>query len=407
MNEVKLPDFIQKRVAEYYTERVEKTWSGGHIMHGTAPDNNSIILQLNDYLCLGKHKEVITAEAKELKISKNNLMMSAVFFNGTNPQWQLQKDMAEYMESEASVIFQSGYKANVGLLQVIATQDVPVYIDQFAHASLWEGIGAANAKPHAFKHLNTDHLIKQIGRFGPGIVVIDSVYSTYGSVAPIKKTVEIAEQNDCAIVVDESHSLGTYGTQGKGIVVELGLQDRVHFRTASLAKAFCERAGVVACSKEFAEYLTYESFPIIFSSAVLPHELAALSKTLDIIKKDEWRRKKLHYNAKIIKNGLGALGYNVELSDSQIISLEAGKEQDTIILRDALESRGVFGSPFCWPATPKYRSCIRFSINSGLEQQDLDRILQVCDDIREEVNYKQWPSTQKLSDQGISQRRLK
>jgi CAI-1 autoinducer synthase len=196
-------------------------------------------------------------------------------------------------------------------------------------------------------------------------------------------------------VVDESHSLGTHGPAGSGLVVELGLEDRVQFRTASLAKAFCGRGGVVACSERFAEYLTYEAYPNIFSSAVLPYEFAAFAKTLEIIRRDEWRRQRLHRNAQRVRQSLDRLGYNVDASASQIIALEAGTEQQTIVLRDALEARNLFGAPFCAPATPRNRACIRLSLHSDLSADALDRIAVVCGEIRDEVGMADWPSTRR------------
>lgn len=395
----RFPPFLAPRVDRYYRERVQQTWSGGHIMRGAEPATDALILRTNDYLALGDHPEILDAQIQALRASGNGLMMSSVFLNGANPQWAFQEALAQHMRSEASVVAQSGFMANIGLIQTIADQQTPVYIDMIAHASLWAGIHAAGAKPCPFRHNDVEHLRRQLTKYGTGVIIIDSVYSTNGSIAPIREVVDLAEQYDCAIVVDESHSLGTHGPEGSGLVVELGLEDRVHFRTASLAKAFCGRGGMVACSARFAEYMTYEAFPIIFSSAVLPHEFAAFAQTLALIRRDEWRRERLHGNAQWLREALDALGYNVEASGSQIIALESGTEQQTIILRDALEARGIFGAPFCAPATPKNRACIRLSLHAALDNSDLERIASVCAEIRDEIDLEKWPSTRRKSRQ--------
>lgn len=390
-----LPAFLAPRVERYYRERVVETWSGGHIMKGAEPEPDALILRTNDYLALGRHPEILRVQLEALETLGNGLMMSSVFLSGPNPQWAFEQALAEHMRAGACVVSQSGYMANIGLIQSIADASTPVYIDMIAHASLWAGIQAAGAVARPFRHNDLDHLERQLRRYGPGVVVIDSVYSTNGSVAPIRATVALAEQWGCAIVVDESHSLGTHGPAGSGLVVELGLEDRVQFRTASLAKAFCGRGGVVACSERFAEYLTYEAYPNIFSSAVLPHEFAAFTKTLEIIRRDEWRRQRLNRNAQRVRQSLDRLGYNVDASASQIIALEAGTEQQTIVLRDALEARNLFGAPFCAPATPKNRACIRLSLHSDLSADALDRIAVVCGEIRDEVGMADWPSTRR------------
>mgnify|MGYP002829616660 CR=1 FL=1 len=118
-----------------------------------------------------------------------------------------------------------------------------------------------------------------------------------------------------------------------------------------MAKAFAGRAGLIACSERLREFIKYNALPAIFSSSLLPHDIAGLSKTLDLVRLADDKRARLHANADYLRRHLDALGYNVDISQAQIIALEAGPEPQTIVLRDALESRGVFGSVFCAPAT--------------------------------------------------------
>jgi CAI-1 autoinducer synthase len=150
-------------------------------------------------------------------------------------------------------------------------------------------------------HNEVEHLERQILRHGPGVVVVDSIYSTTGSIAPLREIVEICEAQGCILVADESHSLGTHGPNGEGLVVELGLAERVHFRTASLAKAFAGRAGFVTCSRRFAEYFKSESNPAIFSSTLLPHDIHGLAATLGVIRQEGWRRERLRENAAYLR----------------------------------------------------------------------------------------------------------
>src|SRR5207244_12573180 len=115
---------------------------------------------------------------------------------------------------------------------------------RWPHTSLVAGGAAANAPAQALRHNDPEHLARLAQRHGPGLVIVDSVYSTTGAVSPLPRMVEVAEQHGCMVLVDESHSLGTHGPQGRGLCAELGLTHRVHFITASLAKAFAGRAGV-------------------------------------------------------------------------------------------------------------------------------------------------------------------
>jgi CAI-1 autoinducer synthase len=384
-------------VDQHCEARVAGEWKGNHLLRGGRhPKPRDLILKTNDYLALTNHPDVIEAQVADLRAHGNGLMMSAVFFNERNPQWLFQEAMAEHLRTETTMVAQSGYLANVGLIQSIADSRTPVYLDMLAHASLWHGAQAAGAELRPFRHNDVEHLTRQLDKHGPGVVIIDSVYSTNGSIAPIREIVDAAEVRGAAIVVDESHSIGTHGPAGAGMIVDLGLEERVHFRTASLAKAFCGRGGIVACSRRFGEYLTYTSPPNIFSSALLPHEFASLGKILEIIRRDEWRRRRLHANSAWLRHQLEGLGYNLADSASQIIALESGSEAQTIVLRDALEARGIFAAPFCAPATPKKRACMRLSVNCTLSQEELCRIVEVCADIREEVGMWNWPSTRRL-----------
>jgi CAI-1 autoinducer synthase len=385
----------EQREDEYYDNRVKRDWSGGHIMRGRIPDADALMLVSNDYLAIAKHPEILQAQSEALLRMGNGLLMSGIFLHGDNPQARLESRLAAFLKAEDVVLCQSGWCANVGLLQTIANEDTPVYLDMLAHMSLWEGVKSAGAKAHYFQHNDMAHLERQIRRHGPGIVVVDALYSTNGSICPLRDLVAVGRRYGCVLVVDESHSLGTHGPGGEGLVVSLGLAEQVHFRTASLAKAFAGRAGLITCSSRFSDYFNFTSLPAIFSSTLLVHEIAALQKTLDIIIAADERRKRLEKNAARLREGLIALGYDVSVSQSQIIPLEAGPEWRTIILRDALEARKVFGSVFCAPATAKNRSMIRLSVHADLTETQLQYLLSVCAEIRDEVRPQSWPINRK------------
>ncbi|WP_250479887.1 MULTISPECIES: alpha-hydroxyketone-type quorum-sensing autoinducer synthase [unclassified Caballeronia] len=400
---IALPAFVSTRVEQYYRERVQQTWGGGHIMRGRTPDLSALHLSSNDYLSIAQHPVILGAMQDSIRSDGNGLLMSSVFLHGECPHIQLEDRLARFMHAESGVLCQSGYVANTGLLQSIASPNVPVYADMMAHMSLWDGIRSAGATPVRFAHNDPEHLERQIMKHGPGIVVVDSVYSTNGSVSPLTAIANICAAHGCVFVVDESHSLGTHGPNGAGLVVELGLTDRVHFRTASLAKAFAGRAGFITCSAEFRDYFKCESSPSIFSSTLLPYEIRGLSATVGVIERESWRRTRLHANASYLRESLAQLGYNLNGTQTQIIALESGTEQRTMILRDALEARGIFGSVFCAPATAKNRALVRLSVNASLSPAQLERIVKVCADIRDHVELAKWPSTRRM---GVQNHRL-
>lgn len=399
------PAFLERRLEHYYVDRLSAWPSGEHIMRGRKSEKGDLRLQSNDYLCMSRNPEIINAHRRAVECASDALLMAAVFLDESSGQARFEMSMAEFMGAESSVLCQSGWSANVGLLQAMATPDVPVYVDFFAHMSLYEGIVAAGAPHHAFPHNSVTHLEKLIRRHGPGFIVVDSVYSTSGDVAPLNDIVSVGIANGCVLVVDESHSLGTHGPRGSGLIAELGLEQLVHFRTASLSKSFAGRAGIIACAHRHAEFIKYNSNPAIFSSGLMAHEIVILDETCRQIGRADSERKTLQENAAYLRGGLSALGYNVDASQTQIVSLEPGEEFRTIALRNALESRGIFGSVFCAPATPKNRSLIRFTVNSGLTRDQLDRIITACAEIRSEVGLAEWCSTRRKHSTGNKLRR--
>ncbi len=387
------PTFLTDRVDEYYN-RV--AGHGSHILVGREPQADAVMLVSNDYLSLSNHPVMIAAQRDALQASGHGLLRSDVYRTGENPISSFERALAALIKSEATVLTQSGWAANVGLIQSLAGKESPVYLDMMAHTSMWEGVRSAGAQGHPFKHNDPDSLERIIRRHGPGIIGVESVYSTSGSICPLRKIVTIAERFGCVVIVDESHSLGVFGPEGEGLTASLGIADRVHFRTASLSKAFAGRGGIIAGSARHIEFYRYEAFPAIFSSAVLPFEAVGFSAALSIIKKENGLRKNVQANANYLREALDEMDYNVLASKCQIISLVPGEEDKTIILRDALEARGVFGSVFCAPATAKNKSLVRFSVSAGLTTAELDHIIDVCYDIRDLVGMHDWRSTREL-----------
>ena len=303
----------------------------------------------------------------------------------------LEKSLAHWVGKEDGFLCQSGYAANTGLIQSIADAQTPVYVDTMAHTSLWEGVHAARAPGHAFRHNDPAHLDRMVARHGPGLVVVDSVYSTTGALCPLREMVEVAERHGCMILVDESHSLGTHGPQGAGLCAALGLTERVHFVTASLAKAFAGRAGFFTLPSAMRHYITSSSFPNIFSSCLLPHEIAGLAATLEMVRGSDGARRRLHATTARLRACFSDLGFPIHQGSEQIIALEAGPEPDTMVLRDRLEEQGVFGAVFCAPATSRNRSLVRLTLSAALTEAEITHVERAAKVVAPQVKPWNWP----------------
>lgn len=386
-----LPGFAAQRVEHFHNTRVKIDWGGRHILRGRLPTPRDLLLQSNDYLAIAHHPQIIRAQRQTLADGGQGMMMSALFMQQQDdPLHRIERELAGTVGHEDGILSQSGYNANVGLVQALAGERTPVYIDMLAHASLWEGIRSAGARAVPILHNEVSHLERQVLRNGPGVIVVDAVYSTNGSMAPLREIVSVGAQHDCVLVVDESHSLGTHGEHGEGLVTTLGLNDRVHFITASLAKAYCTRAGFIACSTRFKDYFGCESRPAIFSTALLPHELAGLAATHRVIRAADERRERLRHITRRVRDALLAQGYPITDGSEQIVALEAGAELLTARVRDELEAQGIFGSVFSAPATTPNRSLLRLTLNAGMRESDIEKLLAACAAVRDRLDLPQW-----------------
>ncbi len=382
---------LQQRIETQFSARLRDEWGGKFVTHGRAPLSDDVRLDGNDYLSITGHQDIVQAQLSSIRSDREFVLQSGVFQLEGNSAWQLERAMCDWLGVEDGLLCQSGYTANLGLLQVVADASTPVYMDSLAHMSLWEGARAAQAPVYAFRHNDPAHLAKLLERHGPGLVVVDSVYSTTGALCPLREIVEAAECNGSMLLVDESHSVGTHGPAGAGLCALLGLTDRVQFITCSLAKAFAGRAGFFSMPAELRNYLMCHSFPSIFSSCLLPHEVAGLRATLEVVKGSDDARGKLHANTRRLRASLAELGYPIHQGSEQIISLEAGLEFDTLALRDALEQQGVIGSVFCAPATSRNRAMVRLTLNAGLTAAEMDHVEAAARTIAPQVKPWDWP----------------
>jgi CAI-1 autoinducer synthase len=386
-----LSSHLRERIETQFRERWENEWGRKFVTHGRAPGPDAVRLDGNDYLAVTGKAAIVRAQLDALTRNQEFVVQSGVFQLDGSPSSRLEKALSQWIGKEGGLLCQSGYAANLGLIQVVADPQTPVYVDSLAHMSLWEGVRAAGAPAHAFRHNDPAHLDRLAQRHGPGLVIVDSVYSTTGALCPLGEIVEVAERHGSMILVDESHSLGTHGPEGRGLCAELGLTHRVHFITASLAKAFAGRAGYFTMPDELRPYLMCHSFPSIFSSCLLPHEVAGLHATLEVLRASDAARADLRASTLRMRGALADLGYPIHQGSEQIIALEAGPEVETLALRDALEERGVFGAVFCAPATARNRSMVRLTLNSALTEAELSHVEAVAREIAPRVKPWEWP----------------
>ena len=365
-------------VAERVQQRIDRARTADlgqarMFLRGPSTAPTDIRLSTSDYLALAHDERITTAMTAALRTR-------AEFEPGP-----LARQLAHYTHSAAAVICQSGWEANAGLLQAIAAPGIPIYVEESTHMS-WRQAALAAAVPlHTFGHDDPTRLAARIRALGPGIIAVDAIDNTTGARSPLAALCDVADETGSILVVDESHSLGVDGPHGAGAVVALGLTQRVPFRTASLAKTFAGRAGLVtALDPGFAGYFESVAYPAIFSTALRSHDIAGLSATLEVIRAEDRRRIRLREIARTVRKALAHIGFEVAETDSHIVPLLTGTAARGRAVRTILEAHGVLGAPFCPPATPRGRALIRLSLHAALTAGQVERIITACERIHVE-----------------------
>lgn len=334
--------------------------------------SNYIALHQNDYLRLGNHPEVIEARARANERNRNEAFLSTAYGGGSGECEAFRIKIAQVMDAQDAMLTTSGWAANVGIMEAITPLFKPIYIDKHAHASLYDGIKLSLGKLVVVNHNDSDHLVERIKVNGPGIVVIDAVYSTDGSLGNVERYVEICEQYDCVLVLDEAHSFGIYGNGG-GLAVELGLQHRVHFRTISLNKALGGHGGLIAGDAQMMRLVRTRCRSVIFSSATSSVSAAGHEAALDIIIRDPQRAQRCLSNAAILRERFADVQVDTGDSQSQIVSIMFDSEQGACEFYGRMRDAGILTSVFLYPAIPPGQGLVRFSVHSELGSQEIDQ----------------------------------
>ncbi|MDG5815092.1 aminotransferase class I/II-fold pyridoxal phosphate-dependent enzyme [Chitinispirillales bacterium ANBcel5] len=331
----------------------------------------------NDYLRLSQHPEVIEERVKATTDVGYGVMASVVYGGEHGYHLKLKEAIAKASKvqgPECVLLTTCGWTANVGMMEAIVRPETPVYLDVNAHASLWDGARFSGGKLIPVKHNCAQSMRKMVKVFGPGVIVIDGYYSTHGAVANVSAYADIAEEFKCLLVVDEAHSFGMIGENGGGCAVDEDVQDRVHLRTVSIAKALGGNGGFVVTDPHTAEYLMYRARSVIFSTNVAPPTSAGNWKALDILMREPQRAAHTQRMAAYLRELFNNNGISTGPSACQIVSLMFKGEDPAIDLYGRLKEMGVLFSVFLYPATPKDTSLARFSIFSEITKEEIETV---------------------------------
>jgi glycine C-acetyltransferase len=292
---------------------------------------------------------------------------------------ELERRLAEFKHTEASLVFQSGFTANLGVLQSLVKEGDVIISDELNHASIIDGIRLSKAERSIFKHRDLDDLERHLERHREKrvkLVVTDGVFSMDGDIAPLQGIVERAERFGALVMVDDAHASGVLGKNGRGSVNHFGLDGRVDLQMGTLSKAIGVLGGYVAGAQPVRDFLIHRARPFLFSTSHPPGVAAACIAAIDVLLTEPERIDRLWQNTARFKEGLRRLGFETGASETPITPVIVGKGAIAMDLSDRLFQMGVFAQGIGYPTVPEGRARIRTIVTSVHTDAQLDRALE-------------------------------
>lgn len=304
---------------------------------------------------------------------------------------QLEKELASFKKTEATLVVQSGFNANQAVIPAITTAEDAILSDELNHASIIDGVRLSKAKKYVWKHKDVKNLEEKLKEAKDNgarrlLIITDGVFSMDGDLAPLPEIVEVAEKYKAIVMVDDAHGEGVLGESGRGIVDHFHLHGRVDIEVGTLSKAFGVVGGFVAGKKELIEYLKQKARPFLFSSSLSPAETGAALEAVRILTESGDVVKKLWDNAKYFKDKLNVLGFDTWHSETPItpVMLYDAKVAKEFSLK--LFEEGIFAQSIGYPTVPKGLARIRVMISAAHTKEDLDFAVEKFEKIGKELN---------------------
>ena len=335
---------------------------GSHI---TIKGKKHINLSSNDYLGIP-----IT------KIQTNQLQSSSRLVSGNDESYRkLESVLAKHKSQQNSLIYPTGYMANLGSISAIASKGDLILSDELNHASIIESCKLSGAKISIYKHNDMDDLEKKIKIQGKNkFVITEGVFSMDGDVSSLKEITEISQKSNAITIVDDAHGDFVMGKDGKGTPEHFNVAKKIDLYISSLSKGLGSFGGYVASQNNVIDLCINKSKPFIYTSA-LPSFL--VQHSIKRIESDrETQKKKLENNVKKLARGLRSIGYEIK-SNTQIIPIILGSEKLAMDFGKFLSVNGIFAQPIRYPTVPKNQARLRISVTAWLTNSDVEKSLKI------------------------------
>ena len=298
---------------------------------------------------------------------------------------ELEARLAAFKRTEAVLLYQSGFTANAGTVAALLGPEDAIVSDRLNHASIIDGARLSKATIFVYDHADPADARRQLEAAHAKrrtLLITDGVFSMDGDIAPLPALADLAEEFGAIFMVDDAHSSGVLGAQGRGTVDHFGLHGRVHLQVGTLSKAIGVVGGYVATSREVTDYLTQRGRPYLFSTSHPPAVTAACIAALDVLEHDPSVLRRLWENTALFKQGLAARGFDTGASETPITPVLIGDDATALRFADALFAAGVFAPGIVYPTVARGRARIRTIVTAGHTREDLEAALDAFETVR-------------------------
>jgi glycine C-acetyltransferase len=345
-------------------------------------DGREVInLASNNYLGLADHPKLVEAAVAATK--KYGAGSGAVrTISGTmSIHMELERRIAQFKHTEACVVFQSGFAANAGTVSAILTPEDHIISDALNHASIIDGCRLSRAKIHVFPHRDTAAAGKILedlaGAPGRKLLITDGVFSMDGDIGPLPSLVEIAESHGAIMMIDDAHSSGVLGRNGRGTVDHFGLHGRVDIQVGTLSKAVGVLGGYVCGSRDLIEFLYHRARPFLFSTSHPPGVAGACLAAFEILENEQERIETLWDNTRYFKAALKNEGFDTGESETPITPIMVGEAKMAHAYSAALFEKGLFATGIGFPTVPEGKARVRTIVTATHTREMLDRAAEI------------------------------
>ena len=360
----------QKKSQQLY--RNTKEISSAQAAHIIYQGQNQLMLASNDYLGLIDHPEVKEAAKEAINIYGVGSGGSRLT-TGTLPLHnQLETALASFKHTEKTLLFNTGYMANVGIISALGIKDSIIFSDELNHASIIDGCRLSHAKTVVYKHNDMKDLAEKLQEHAgcQGLIVTDAVFSMGGDIAPLPDIMALAEQYHVLTMVDEAHATGVIGTTGRGIAEHFGLKRQPDVLMGTLSKALAAEGGYVCGSQLLIDYLRNTARSYIFSTSLSPAVLAAATKALELLENQPSMVHQLQENTRIFCKTLQQEGIEAH-SDTAIVPIVLHDEELALRVAEELNRQNIFISPIRYPTVPKGQAMLRAALMATHTPEEL------------------------------------